>query len=134
MTMPTASISIQNSADPRDLGIATSSSNFFRNLGSAIGLAVFGSLFNSVVKSELQKNLPASALTTDVFSVIRTPKKIAALPSETRDAVTSAIATGAGRVLLVSLGVMVLTFITAVLLREEPLRTTNSPNAAPPPE
>jgi EmrB/QacA subfamily drug resistance transporter len=28
-TMPTASISIQNSADPRDLGIATSTGNFF---------------------------------------------------------------------------------------------------------
>jgi EmrB/QacA subfamily drug resistance transporter len=134
MTMPTASISVQNSADPRDLGIATSSGNFFRNLGSAIGLALFGTLFNSVVKSELEKNLPASAQTTDVFTIIRTPKKIAALPAETRDAVTSAIATGAGRVLLVSLGVMVLTFISALLLREEPLRTTNSPNAAPPTE
>jgi EmrB/QacA subfamily drug resistance transporter len=129
MTMPTASISIQNSADPRDLGIATSSGNFFRNLGSAIGLAVFGSLFNSVVKSELEKNLPASAQPTDVFSIIRTPKKIALLPVETRDAVTSAIATGAGRVMLVSLGVMVLTFITALLIREEPLRTTNAPAA-----
>ncbi len=133
MTFPTASISIQNSADPRDLGIATSTGNFFRNLGSAIGLAVFGSIFNAIVRSNLTAKLPASAQTGDVFSVIRTPKKVRALPDDVRLAVTDSIAAGASRVVLLSVGMTLLTVVVAWYLHEEPLRTTNAqePVAAP---
>ena len=126
MTFPTASISIQNSADPRDLGIATSTGNFFRNLGSAIGLAVFGSIFNAIVRSNLNAKLPASAQGGDVFSVIRTPKKVRALPDDVRDAVTGSIAAGASRVVLISVGIALLTVVVAWFLKEEPLRTTNA--------
>jgi hypothetical protein len=129
-TMPTASISIQNAAELKDLGAATSMGNFFRNLGSAIGLALFGALFNVVVRSALRTNLPPSLREGDVFSVIRTPKKIAALPDEARDAVTKSIAIGSSRVLLFAAGVTVLTFISALLLREVPLRTSNEPMPA----
>ncbi len=133
MTFPTASISIQNSADARDLGIATSTGNFFRNLGSAIGLAVFGSVFNAIVRSNLEAKLPASARTGDVFSVIRTPKKVRALPDDVRAAVTDSISAGASRVVLISVVMTLVTVVVAWYLREEPLRTTNArePLAAP---
>ncbi|MER5947378.1 MDR family MFS transporter [Streptomyces sp. NPDC001904] len=37
----------QNSVEPKDLGVASSSGNLFRTIGASVGLAVFGSLFNS---------------------------------------------------------------------------------------
>jgi EmrB/QacA subfamily drug resistance transporter len=133
-TMPTASISIQNSADQRDLGIATSTGNFFRNLGSAIGLAVLGSIFNATVRSELQRTLPVDQRGGDVFAIIRTPKKVSALPDDVRTAVTEAIAGGAGTVVAVAVVVTALAFVSAWFLREEPLRTTTGNEARIPAE
>jgi EmrB/QacA subfamily drug resistance transporter len=131
MTFPTASISIQNSADPRDLGIATSTGNFFRNLGSAIGLAIFGSIFNAIVRSNLESNLPERARSGDVFSVIRTPEKVRALPDDVREAVTSSIAAGSSRVVLIAVGMALLTTVVAWKLKEEPLRSGPDRAAAP---
>ena len=42
--MPLLNIAIQNEFGQRDLGIATSSSQLFRGLGSTIGVAIFGSM------------------------------------------------------------------------------------------
>ncbi len=42
--MPLMNIAIQNEFAQKDLGVATSSSQLFRGLGSTIGVAVFGSL------------------------------------------------------------------------------------------
>ncbi|MYT68624.1 MULTISPECIES: MDR family MFS transporter [unclassified Streptomyces] len=37
----------QNSVEMKDLGVASASGNLFRTIGASVGLAVFGSLFNS---------------------------------------------------------------------------------------
>jgi EmrB/QacA subfamily drug resistance transporter len=126
LTMPTMSIAVQNSAETRDLGIATSTGNFVRNLGSAVGLAVFGTIFNAFVRTELSDRLPASSSRTDVLSVIETPKKLAALPDEVRSVVTDVIANGTGKVLLFTLGVTLIGLFLATRLVEAPLRTTTS--------
>ena len=40
-------LAVQNAVDPREVGVATSSNNYFREIGAAIGTAWFGSLFNA---------------------------------------------------------------------------------------
>ena len=42
---PVTTVSIQNAVEPHQLGTATATFNFFRSLGSAILVAVFGTLF-----------------------------------------------------------------------------------------
>ena len=42
--LPVATVSVQNAVDPRDLGTATASTQFFRQLGAAALVAVFGAL------------------------------------------------------------------------------------------
>jgi MFS family permease len=42
--LPVATVSVQNAVDPRDLGTATASTQFFRQLGAAALVAVFGVL------------------------------------------------------------------------------------------
>jgi EmrB/QacA subfamily drug resistance transporter len=41
---PTATVSVQNAADPRDLGIATATLAFLRTFGSAVGVALMGAV------------------------------------------------------------------------------------------
>jgi predicted MFS family arabinose efflux permease len=47
-------LAIQNSVDPRDIGIATASANLFRALGGSVGVAVFGALFAGGIGSSPQ--------------------------------------------------------------------------------
>ncbi len=42
---PTTTVAVQNAVEPHQLGTATASFNFFRSLGSAILVAVFGAIF-----------------------------------------------------------------------------------------
>lgn len=51
--MPLMNIAIQNEFEQKDLGIATSSSQLFRGLGSTIGVAVFGSMLTLGIGNHL---------------------------------------------------------------------------------
>jgi EmrB/QacA subfamily drug resistance transporter len=51
--MPLMNIAIQNEFEQKDLGIATSSSQLFRGLGSTIGVAVFGSMLTLGISNHL---------------------------------------------------------------------------------
>ncbi len=56
--LPLFTLAIQNSVDPREIGAATSSSQFFRSIGSTIGVAVFGTILASVLAARLPAYLP----------------------------------------------------------------------------
>jgi len=51
--MPLLNIAIQNEFEQRDLGVATSSNQLFRGLGSTIGVAIFGSMLTAGITSSL---------------------------------------------------------------------------------
>ena len=120
LTMPTISIATQNAGDPREMGIVTASATFFRTLGSAVGLAIYGAVLTASLKSELARRLPdqADALTT----LVREPSKIKALPAATRAAVQGSITYGITRVFMLAAAAVVLAFVAALSLREVPLR------------
>jgi hypothetical protein len=48
-TMQVIVIATQNAVDREDLGVATSSINFFRSIGGSVGVAAFGALLNARV-------------------------------------------------------------------------------------
>ncbi len=62
---PTVLVACQNAVDPRDLGIATASHVFFRSLGGAIGVALFGAIILGFLRSAI--TLPANADLTDIL-------------------------------------------------------------------
>ena len=51
-------LAIQSAVEPRDIGVATSSAQFFRQIGSTIGVAVFGALLTNHLASELPRRAP----------------------------------------------------------------------------
>jgi len=57
--LPLFTLAIQNSVHPREMGAATSSSQFFRSIGATIGVAVFGTILAGVLSTQLPKYMPA---------------------------------------------------------------------------
>ncbi|MCP3774933.1 MFS transporter [Paenibacillus sp. MZ04-78.2] len=55
--MPVFSLTVQNAVSPKDLGVATASSQLFRNLGGTIGIAVMGTIMSTGMTNKLQEIL-----------------------------------------------------------------------------
>ncbi len=63
-------LAIQNAVPQAQLGVATGASQFFRQIGSTIGLAVFGSLLTLSVGTAIPKHLPdIPALQSQKFDI-----------------------------------------------------------------
>lgn len=114
MTMPTLSLAVQNAAPMADMGVATSSVNFFRSLGGSLGVAVFGAVMAGRV-SNIDPRL------------LNSPAEIRALDPAVRDPIVAALADGVQAVFVAAIPVIVIAAVLAWLLKELPLRTTLGP-------
>ena len=59
MVMQVLVLAVQNAVDPSMMGVATSGSTLFRQIGGSIGVALFGTIFANRVRVELASRLPA---------------------------------------------------------------------------
>ncbi len=110
-TMPTLTLAVQNAAPMADLGVATSSVNFFRSLGGALGVAVFGAVMTSKV-SGIDAGL------------LNSPEAIRALPAAQEASVIDALASGVHAVFVFAIPLVCIAAAVAWFLKELPLRTT----------
>ena len=129
MTMPTLTLAVQNAAPLPDLGVATSSVNFFRSLGGSLGVAVFGAVMTARVTDSLTARFGEVEMERE--GLLNSPEQIRALPPGIRDGVIDALASGVHAVFIAAIPVVVLAAALAWFLRELPLRTTLAmPSAA----
>jgi EmrB/QacA subfamily drug resistance transporter len=110
----------QNAVDYRDLGVATSASTLFRQIGGAIGVAACGAIFSSRLAAELASRLPAGAN----VSTAANPAVVRELPAQIHAPYVSALAASLRPVFLVAALIALLAFVLTWFLRELPLRTT----------
>jgi predicted MFS family arabinose efflux permease len=129
MVMQVLVLAVQNSVDPSMMGVATSGSTLFRQIGGSIGVALFGTIFANRVRVELASRLPAG---THVPKTIN-PAGIRQLPPAAHAAFADAFAAALHPVFLVAAGVSILAFGLTWLLRDVPLRTKSKPVEAIPP-
>lgn len=116
----TTSIASQNAVDFSDLGVATATVMFFRSLGGSFGLAIFGTVLNSTIRSEIPKRI---TITSDKAStIIRSPKQIGSLPPASKQAVVDSLAMGVSRIYWLCGATMLIGLLLALILREQPLR------------
>ena len=101
-SMPIMTIAVQNTAPAADMGAATSAVNFFRTLGSALGVAAFGTVLSTRLASTIEEHLPGTSLATD-DSLLSSPEAIRNLPADEYAAVADGIANGVSTVFLVAL-------------------------------
>jgi Na+/melibiose symporter-like transporter len=62
MQFPTSLVGTQNSVQPRDMGVATSTTNLFRSLGGAVGVALMSALLLAMLQHTGVGQLRAGAL------------------------------------------------------------------------
>ena len=113
-------LAVQNAVDYRDLGSATSAATFFRSMGGAFGVAVFGSIFNSRLAHNLAKVIPG--VDFDPARLRGGPEQLAMLPPELKSRVVDAFAQSLHVVFLWAIPVAFLGFLVVLLLEERPLR------------
>jgi EmrB/QacA subfamily drug resistance transporter len=56
MVMQVLVLAVQNAVDPRNMGVATSGSTLFRQIGGSIGVSLFGTIFANRLQSELARD------------------------------------------------------------------------------
>jgi EmrB/QacA subfamily drug resistance transporter len=141
LTMQILMLAAQNSVAYSELGVATSLATFSRSIGGSIGVAVFGTIFNTRLKTDLPSQIhkiPAHALTPGVVSslsklhgasVTANPTALKHLPPVVRTAVRFAFSDSLHVVFLVGAPFAFLAFLLALMLREVPLRGVTGPGS-----
>jgi len=128
------SLAVQNAVKPTEIGVATSASQFFRQIGSTIGVAVFGTVLTQQLAvaahkaAEKTPGMHVHALTLSDLEQMAVNSQVAAhahaaahaaLDMTGRLVVTDAIR----GVIFTALIVSVLGFLTTMLVPELPLRS-----------
>jgi EmrB/QacA subfamily drug resistance transporter len=120
MVMQVLVLAVQNAVDYRFLGVATSSSTLFRQVGGSIGVSVFGAIFANQLGDELGRRLPAAAHVPAAAN----PAIVRSLPAAIHAPYVASFAASLRPVFVAATGVAVVAFILTWLLREVPLRQT----------
>jgi EmrB/QacA subfamily drug resistance transporter len=125
-TMQTIVTAVQNAVEFRDLGAATSSVTFFRQMGASIGVAIFGAALSSRLAHYLAEAFAqagiqpgAGGLRVDANDV----QAIQRLAEPAKSLVLSAFANALDDMFLIGVPFLVLAFFVALFLKEVPLRT-----------
>jgi EmrB/QacA subfamily drug resistance transporter len=114
---------VQNDARPQEIGVATSSATFFRSMGGAFGVALFGTIFASRLSDELA-GLPLRVTARLGSGVQLDPTQIDQLPTRIHDEVLHAFAHSLSGVFLFGTVLALVPFVLSWFLKEVPLRTT----------
>ncbi|WP_153450564.1 MDR family MFS transporter [Streptomyces smaragdinus] len=126
LVMQVLVLAVQNAVGYEDLGVATSGATFFRSIGAAFGVAVFGTIFTSRLGTHLRENLAGRQLPggASVESLMADPRGLAQLPGALRLPVLTAYSTAITDVFLYAMPVALVAFVVSWFLKEDPLRGT----------
>ena len=128
MVMQVLVLAVQNAVPHRDLGTATSAATFFRSMGGALGVAVFGAVLSNRLGTYIPDRLAAADLDVPAGGgtgdLLGTPDAIAALPAPVRDAVLSGFADSLSDIYTLAIPIALLGFLVVLFLPELPLRTS----------
>ena len=120
LIMQILTLIVQNTAEYRDLGTATSGVTFFRTLGGSFGAAVLGSIYSNNLADRLPAALAQSPGVSP--SAATNPAALWALPAATRAPLVDAYAETLHNVFLWAVPVAMLAFVVALFLPQVKLR------------
>ncbi|HTT87384.1 MAG TPA: MDR family MFS transporter [Acidimicrobiales bacterium] len=122
LVMQVLVVAVQNAVPYGQLGTATSNATFFRMVGGAFGVSLFGSIFSDRLLAELPKYLPASVLRHLSKNISINPAQIDALPAPIRHGYVEGFSHALHFVFLFGVPFAVVAFALTWLLKEIPLR------------
>jgi EmrB/QacA subfamily drug resistance transporter len=123
MVMQVLVLAVQNAVDYRHMGVATSGSLLFRQVGGSIGIALFGAIFANRLRGNLASHLPPGASVPKTVS----PAAVAHLAPAVHAGYVQAVSAALHPVFVVAAIVAVFSFLLTFLLREVPLRDSARP-------
>lgn len=113
---------VQNSFPDSQVGTATASNNFFREIGASLGGAVVGALFTSRLTNLLAERMPAGGEAGDVNSF--TPAAINSLPDALHDIIVGAYNDALTPVFAMLIPMVAAGLLLAIFIKETPLRSS----------
>jgi EmrB/QacA subfamily drug resistance transporter len=119
MVMQVLVLAAQNAVAYRYLGVATSASTLFRQIGGSIGVSLFGAIFANRLSANLASRLPPGVHPPTSSN----PEAVKHLPPAIHEAYISAIAASLRPVFVVAACFGVLAFALTWLLQDVPLRS-----------
>ena len=126
LVMQTIVIAVQNAVASTEVGTATSTNNFLREMGAAIGTSLFGAVFTSRLASELAPifhAIPAGDLPHGFSADDLTPSTIKRLPEEIHTEVVNAYAQAMAPTFFYLVPIAALGFVISLFLRDRRLST-----------
>jgi hypothetical protein len=124
MVMPVTLTAVQNAVPQADLGVATSSSVFFRSMGASFGVAIFGAVMNARLRYWYPHFVHSTGhLKVSITSVAYSPAAVYKLPIAIRNGIIEAFGHSLHVVFLCAAPVALLTFPVILLLKQLPLRS-----------
>jgi EmrB/QacA subfamily drug resistance transporter len=118
---------VQNAVPVTEIGTATSTNNYFREVGAALGVAVFGAIFTSRLSESLTgvfAGAGASATEASTATATLDPQTLSTLPTPIRDAIVTAYADSLAPVFWYLLPFLVIALVLALTLKQIPLSET----------
>ena len=118
---------VQNAVDPAVIGTATSTNNYFREVGAALGVAIFGVIFTNRLSDNLRAVFTtAGASTADAGTATATldPQAMNDLPETVRQGIVTAYADSLAPVFWYLIPFILLAFLLALFLKQIPLSDT----------
>jgi EmrB/QacA subfamily drug resistance transporter len=123
--MQTTSLIVQNSVEPRDMGVATSARTFFQQIGGSIGVSLFGVVFVRRLTDAMSARLPGVHLQAGSGSL--DPATVNQLAPAIRHDAFIAISHAIDGVFLWTIPAAVAVFVLGWVIREVPLRGRTEP-------
>jgi len=123
LNMQSIILAMQNAVPVRDMGVATSSVTFFRQMGGALGTAVFLSILFSAAPSKIAERFQAAGVRAPTGSVdLNDTSNLKRLPSAVREPILAGFSDAMSVVFLVGACVLVIAFVLSIMIKEIPLR------------
>ncbi len=131
MAMQQYTLVVQNVVSRSDMGVATASTQFFRNVGSTVGIAIYGTVMSSGLAERIASHLPAGmakggASGMDVGSVgsVLDPSALDGMPPAVAEAVRWGLAQQLGDAFALGLPILLVVFVATAFIPHTPLRET----------
>ncbi len=146
VAMSAYTVIVQNQYPSHRLGEVTAGLQFFRSIGSTIGLAVFGTILNNQFAASMKTNLPAALQKYNGSAALDNPQVLLSPSASEKihgmfskfgaqgeqlfhafmNAVRLSLATAISDLFLLAAIVGVIGLVVVLFLREEPLRRTHA--------
>lgn len=131
MSMQTYVLVVQNAVSRADLGVATSTTQLFRSIGSSTGIAILGTVMSQGLVREIAQHLPAGASAAlasgapagegGIGSMLN-PELLSHLPPAVVEGLRDALAAALHPVFVAALPFIGVAFLATLFIREIPLR------------